>query len=437
MRTFPQKLLFILRNTGCVWLFLALLIPVQATTWEIVTLHGRQYIPLRNLKTFYKLEMGKNQLPSQVRLRGARGVIDFRANSRECAINGVRIWLSFPALSTDRGWMISRMDVAKTIEPAMRPSIIKGLKKVETVVLDPGHGGHDGGAASIYGMEKAFALDIAKRVRKRLIDGGYRVVLTRDRDYFIPLEARSAVANAMPNSIFVSIHFNASPSGSEAAGIEVFSMAPRGAPSTNDNYITWASLREDPGHQLDMASFALGRSIHTAMVGYLRTQDRGLKRARFAVIRTARVPAVLVECGFLTNPLEARRIASGGHRENIARSIAEGINDYALLATLQKSPKNLTDYNRALDTSITLREDHEAGATDENHQPLQKGDPNAPAPGTAPDDDSPELLPFSPLARAEETELSSLRLIGDFLYRNSPPQPAEGGFRMVVSKKSE
>ena len=338
---------------------------LNAATWEIVTANGRQYIPLRCLRDFYGLSSIASDEPNQVRLRGNKGILDFRAGTRECAINGVRIWLSFPALRTEKGWLISRMDVAKTIEPAMRPAIIKGLENVVTVVLDAGHGGHDGGAVSRYGYEKTFALDIARRVKNNLVDGGYRVVMTRNSDIFLPLHERPAVANGKPNSIFVSIHFNASQRGDSASGIEVFSMAPRGAPSTNDNYITWASLHESPGHELDMASFALGRAVHTALMGRLQLIDRGLKRARFAVIRTARVPAILVECGFLTNSAEARMIATDSHRDAIAGSIAEGINDYKLLATLNKIPKTLADYNRAIDTTITLREDHEAGIYNE------------------------------------------------------------------------
>ena len=389
-----------------------------AATWEIVQQNGRQYIPLRCLRDFYSLTNVELDEPKQVRLRGAKGVLDFRANSRECAINGVRIWLSFPALLTDQGWLVSRMDVAKTIEPAMRPSVIKGLSPATTVVLDAGHGGHDGGAASRYGFEKTFALDIARRVKNKLVAGGYEVILTRNADFFIPLHARAAAANKLKDSIFVSIHYNASGVGSPASGIEVFSIAPRGAPSTNDDHITWASLRQEPGHDTDMASFALARAVHTALVGYLDPVDRGLKRARFAVIRTARVPAILVECGFLTNPFEARLIATDAHREKTAKAIAEGISDYKLLATLKKVPKTLADYNRSIEAKITLRDDHEAGVNTEVEQTSTQTHlvaPEPPPPMSGPPLIYPlpergPLLPFFtdrfPFQRAE-TETSS------------------------------
>ncbi|HEX8373166.1 MAG TPA: N-acetylmuramoyl-L-alanine amidase [Chthoniobacterales bacterium] len=398
------------------WWFLVLwavlLFPCQAATWEIVTAHGRQYIPLRNLKDFYGLANVPADEPGQVRLQGSKGVLDFRSGSRECAINGVRIWLSFPALQTESGWLVSRMDVAKTIEPALRPAIIKGLSSVTTVVLDAGHGGHDHGAASRYGWEKAFSLDISRRVKNKLVAGGYNVVMTRDTDIFLPLHARSAIANKIPDSIFVSIHFNASSNGDAASGIEVFSMAPRGAPSTNDNFITWASLRESPGHELDMASFALGRSVHTALVGHLQPVDRGLKRARFAVIRTARVPAILVECGFLTNFAEARAIATDAHRNSIATAIAEGISDYKLLATLHKPPKSLADYNRPIDTKITLRADAGAGInTEADGAPAPVVSPGpvsteVPGPAALPLSDKPLIL--LPPATSPEIPLPSL-----------------------------
>ncbi len=394
--------------------------PIDAANWEIVHAYGRQYIPLRCLREFYGLANAASDNPAQVRLRGVRGVLDFREGSRECAINGVRIWLSFPALVTEKGWLISRMDVAKTIEPAMRPSIIRGLGNIETVVLDAGHGGHDSGALSLYGPEKVFALDIARRVRKKLTDGGYRVILTRNSDVFLPLHERTEVANAVHDSIFVSIHFNSSQQGDAATGIEVFSIAPRGAPSTNDNYITWASLREEPGHELDMASFALGRAVQTSMMGHLHEIDRGLKRARFAVIRTARVPAILVECGFLSNPGEARLIATDQHRDAIATAIAAGIDDYKLLATLRKPPKNLGDYNRPVDTKITLREDHEGGTNIE----MEPGVVRNPPPFAEP----PQLGPPAPLTVTPTAEMKPLLPFSSGSYpfeRGTSPQPSE------------
>src|SRR5207247_4707452 len=106
-----------------------------------------------------------------------------------------------------RKLLLARPDVTKTIEPQLRPHRIPRGGKVETVVLDPGHGGHDRGAVCRYGYEKDFALDVARKLRPLLQAKGLRVIMTREGDYFVPLEVRAQIANAARNSIFVSIHF--------------------------------------------------------------------------------------------------------------------------------------------------------------------------------------------------------------------------------------
>ncbi|HEY5891994.1 MAG TPA: N-acetylmuramoyl-L-alanine amidase [Chthoniobacterales bacterium] len=363
----------------CLLSFVGTALSAGISDWEIEKIDGRQYIPISSLKKFYSLKVASGADSQQIRLTGEKGIIDLRANTRECAIDGVRIWLSFPALRQNGTWLVSRMDLAKTIEPALRPSWIKGLGKVETVVIDPGHGGQDSGAASWYGLEKNYALDIAIRVGHVLVKRGIKVALTRRADYFIPLEFRAAVPSNFPNSIFVSIHLNASSDGPAGTGIEVFSIAPRGAPSTNDGYITWASLHEEPGHALDMPSFALGQSIQTALMGRLHEVDRGLKRARFAVIRRATVPSVLVECGFLTNPQDSRKMATVSHREAVATAIADGITDYKQLAENRKTPRRLADYNKPIADQITLREDHEGTAPSDVQENGSAGQPAPPA----------------------------------------------------------
>ena len=150
-----------------------------------------------------------------------------RADSRQALINGVRHWLSYPVRQAEGGLAISRVDVTRTLAPALRPEAVSGLRPVTTVVLDAGHGGHDRGALSPFGDEKDFALDVVGRVRRKLRAAGLRVVQSRDSDVFIPLEARPALARKYRNAIFVSIHFNAAGRQS-AAGLEIFAIPPQG-----------------------------------------------------------------------------------------------------------------------------------------------------------------------------------------------------------------
>src|SRR4029453_6609757 len=108
----------------------------------------------------------------------------------------------------------------KTIEPLVRPHRVADVGKVQTVVLDPGHGGYDKGQVSRYGAEKDFALDVARKLRAIIQAKGLRVIMTREGDYFVPLEVRAKIANSARNSIFVSIHFNASGDSPNATGVE-------------------------------------------------------------------------------------------------------------------------------------------------------------------------------------------------------------------------
>ncbi len=166
-----------------------------------------------------------------------------------------------------------------------------------TVVIDAGHGGHDTGTRSrLGGAEKDATLAVAERLEARLRGAGFHTVMTRDTDVFIPLDTRAGISNAQHNSIFVSIHFNDARRRS-AHGIEVHYKSPYAR-----------ELAERIEGKLD--DIGSNRGIHTA---------------NFAVLRKNRYPAVLVECGFLSNPSEAKRCANGGYRDQLAEKIAEAL----------------------------------------------------------------------------------------------------------------
>jgi N-acetylmuramoyl-L-alanine amidase len=170
------------------------------------------------------------------------------------------------------------------------------------VIIDPGHGGHDRGAAIGYVYEKHLALDTARRVAQLLGSAGLRVVMTRDRDVFIPLDGRSAMGNSRPGAVFVSIHYNYNRSGS-GHGIETYHC-----------------------HE---GSYQLAAYIQAYVIKESGLQNRGVKRANFHVIRrTTKNPAVLVECGFVSNRAERGAMVTGNYREGIAEGIAKGIIAY-------------------------------------------------------------------------------------------------------------
>lgn len=171
-----------------------------------------------------------------------------------------------------------------------------------TVVLDPGHGGHDpGGIPSNLIPEKGVALDVSQRVANHLRSAGIRVVMTRNDDRFVTLGDRVAMANAHKDGILVSVHFN---SGQRvgARGIETFYSHPSGSP--------------------------LAARIQSSLMSVAGGENRGVKRASFFVLRKAKIRAVLVECGFLTNPEDAKLAMEPLYRERLATQIANAIIEY-------------------------------------------------------------------------------------------------------------
>lgn len=171
--------------------------------------------------------------------------------------------------------------------------------QTRTYVLDAGHGGFDrGGVPGQRVGEKDLTLDVARRLRSVLSARGYRVIMTRDSDVFVPLPTRVAIANSYRNATFVSVHFNSASRGA-ANGIETY------------------YYRGD--------SASLAASIHRNVVAGSPSENRGIRRRGYFVLRKTAIPSVLVECGFLTNPTEASYALNSNYRQKLAEEIARGI----------------------------------------------------------------------------------------------------------------
>jgi len=317
-----------------------------ADDWQVIKINGHDYLSVDNIARFYRLLAEVAPSGAKIRLETVMNPLEFVRGSREVMINGARCWLCFPLIEQNGKFLVSRTDVAKTIEPQLRPHRIPNAGKVETVVLDPGHGGHDRGAVCRYGYEKDFALDVARKLRPLLQAKGLRVIMTREGDYFVPLEVRAQIANAARNSIFVSIHFNATDRDPNATGFEIFSFTPRGAPSTSDDWVTPTALSMQAGSEVDGQSMALSACIYHSLLGHIPEFDRGIKRARFAVLRLTRVPAVLIEGGFLTERGESQLIAKKDWRGKLAQAIGVGIENYHALGVKKQPPMLVADYRR-------------------------------------------------------------------------------------------
>ena len=199
-----------------------------------------------------------------------------------------------------------------------RGSSSQAPRQSTTVVIDPGHGGFDrGGISGQRVAESMMNLDVAQRLKAILQASGYRVVMTRDSDVFIPLGTRVAIGNSYRDAIFVCIHFNATPRRS-ASGIETYFYSSQ--------------------------SLGLASAIHYYVAGGAPSANRGVRRRGFYVLRNTRIPSVLVECGFLTNPTEAQYAQNASYRQKLALEIAHGIQN-------RESVARIAGANRIVSTS--------------------------------------------------------------------------------------
>jgi N-acetylmuramoyl-L-alanine amidase len=182
----------------------------------------------------------------------------------------------------------------------LRPKVGKNTSKTfSTVVVDAGHGGKDSGAYRRYGPpEKLVTLDVAKRLERKLRESQLKTVMTRSNDVFIPLDDRVQIENKQKNAVFVSVHFN----DSRRRGIHGF-----------ETYYHDATARE------------LAERIQTKLMSIPHSANRGVHTANFRVLRKATYPAVLVECGFLSNRREGGQARDTEYRELLADKIAEAI----------------------------------------------------------------------------------------------------------------
>ncbi|MCB1231675.1 MAG: N-acetylmuramoyl-L-alanine amidase [Verrucomicrobiae bacterium] len=277
-----------------------------------------------------------------------------KITTREAIIDGVRHWLSFPVQSVSGEPFVAEIDIDTALRPAFDPLSVKLPGPVRTVVFDPGHGGHDKGCRSPYGYEKDYTLDVVNRTRRILEKRKVKCVQSRLSDFFATLSERPAMTKNYEDPIFVSIHFNSADWRPSANGIEIYAIPPQGCPTTGKKPDLVLDRRDSEGADVEPASYALANAILPTLLGKMGSFDRGVKRARYAVLRHCEVPSVLIECGFLTNPVEAKKVDTPEWREKFAESLADGIEAYIALAGSQKAPPGLSDFDRpATDAFVT------------------------------------------------------------------------------------
>lgn len=298
-----------------------------------LTLHVRDtgYVRLADWARWQGLESRWIKRDETLQLSNRTARIQFTVDSRECRLNGLQLWLLYPLVTRDGQIYLSQLDADATFRPLLAPPRNEPGRKVKTICLDAGHGGKDPGNRVAGRQEKDYTLRLAAELSTQLRNAGFKVVLTRSSDRFLELSERPELAQRAGADLFVSLHFNGTDSGrNEAQGAEVYCLTPAGAASTNARG-EGARTGAFPGNRANAKNMLLAHEVQKALVRGLGVADRGVRRARFEVLRQANMPAILVEAGFLSHPAEGKKIFTAEYRRQMARAITDGIKSYRRL----------------------------------------------------------------------------------------------------------
>lgn len=295
--------------------------------WTVVKIDGKDYLSIQDIQRFYNFtRLTRNG--NSISLENSKVEMKLTVGGNECLMNNVKFVFSDPVVTSGNGVYVSRVDLAKLIDPVLRPSYIKNAENFRTVILDAGHGGKDPGATNPLGTEAEYNLILAKKLKTLLEAKGFKVLMVRETDRYYTLQERVEIANKVTeNAIFISLHFNAG--GKAARGIETFTLSPPGVSHYGSN-LKASDAQARAGNQHDSANIALATAIHGSVLRRLgeNTFDRGIKRARFSVLSGVKHPAVLFEGGFMSHAYEARLIAHESYQNALAVGILDAINRY-------------------------------------------------------------------------------------------------------------
>lgn len=308
-------------------------------------INGQNYVALgdwAHANGFYGSTRDRGQ---EIVLTNRNARLVFDVNSAQAQINGVNVRLSYPIASQKNVPAISSLDLETAVRPLIfAPNSIG--KKITTICLDPGHGGRDTGnrvGGLFFGHnEKTYTLALAEELGTQLKKLGFNVVLTRHQDTYVELPMRPEIANHAGADLFVSLHFNATQTGKdEVSGPETYCITPVGAASSNAQG-EGADHGPTAANRVEQRSLLLAAQVQKSLVRNLGVTDRGVRRARFAVLRDATMPAILIEGGYMTHPAEGKRIFDSGYRRQMAAAIVKGILSYQkLTASSAPVPKKM------------------------------------------------------------------------------------------------
>ena len=326
---------------------------VEALSSQAVKVGRIDYIPATALVSFYQMQWQWDPITKKAELTKGKSSFIFHVGLDLAVVNGKSEKLSSPvvfyegAVVIPSDFAIKRMGRILGPPAVVTPPPLIQKYAIRKIVIDPGHGGKDPGAIGKSGLrEKDLVLDIAKRVKDELKGNGIDVILTRDRDRFVSLYSRTQIANDNDVDFFVSIHANANRVKS-LKGFEVYYLssavddAARAVEAAENEFLKFddssfyfrntnleATLWDLVYTENREESVELAKHITKAVDDSMSIRDRRIRSARFYVLKGVRMPSVLIEIGYLTNPAEEADMWRHSYRQELASAIVKGILNY-------------------------------------------------------------------------------------------------------------
>lgn len=303
-------------------ILLAVALPITAApAIRNILAHGRVYSNFYDIARQFGLRLRVDN--GRINAIGNGRNLVIYPNKRYMFLDGIRINQCFSPAVSGGATYISRIDYNKTFTPLL------GSKKaykhpIGTIFIDCGHGGKDRGAVGKFSLEKNITLRLGQRLASILRKCGYRVILSRNTDISRTLGQRTALQVSTKSNLFISLHVN-SAADRTVSGIETYCMSPPGTHSSNSTKVDTKSYS---GNRSDLNNIILAWNLQRSMLLQTKAVDRGVKRARFQVLRDINCPGALVEVGFISNTVEERNLGNANYIEKLARGITNGILNY-------------------------------------------------------------------------------------------------------------
>jgi N-acetylmuramoyl-L-alanine amidase len=302
--------------------------PAASAELETADFSGHPYVRLADWARSARLDWRWLDRGQTIQLTNRSWQLVFQKDSHNLDFNGINVLLCWPVVvKNDAAWL-AEADFHNTLAPLFSPAPDPSGTRIRTIVIDPGHGGRDPGIQSGSHQEKKYALLLAQELRDQLKHAGFDASLTRTRDVYVEKSERPEIARQRGADLFISLHWNGTTVGrNDVKGVQTYCLTPPGAASSNSGDDV-SDVGSKPGNRNDRQNLLLAYDLQKSLVQNLDAEDRGVRRARFAVLCDAQMPAVLIEGGYMTHPEESKLIYDAGYRRRMAAAIVSGVLAY-------------------------------------------------------------------------------------------------------------